>query len=463
MILSPIELNDLFDRLGTPAKGRRLVEKARKEAPVRDIQSNSSNVITWYSSKKMGRAIGAESRTCRVSGCCSVEHDPLVLEYYPQPCYLDLLIPTRRQYPPDFLIIMNDQLLIEEWRQEQRLQRDAVKYPGRFIKENDGWHYPYVEDYLAEMGITFRLRSADEHPRQYVSNLEFLSDYLSPDCPSVEQTKIDALHSIFTEKAMLTITDLIKSTEGYNGNLVDISGESIKDTDRLITGDDIYKAIADRHIAFDLMNDDISETHRACVYRDQTTLDFYHIIEASANDTETCRHDVSLEIGTEFHYDARVYRIDHVGDNYALLTRDDGKTTELSLDVLEKKYADGKIVVRPSVHSNNSKDDSIAAVSPKYLDQALERARELEYYAMIAPGSIGKSKKRTLQRYKKAMKEAGESVMDQHLALVPNLRLSGNHNRKIAKDVIAEIGTIVKEKFNNATNINKDMAYKNVL
>ena len=89
MILSPIELNDLFDRLGTPAKGRRSVEKARKEAPVRDIQSNSSNVITWYSSKKMGRAIGTESRTCEFPAVVQFEHDPLVLEYYPQPCYLN--------------------------------------------------------------------------------------------------------------------------------------------------------------------------------------------------------------------------------------------------------------------------------------------------------------------------------------------------------------------------------------
>ena len=67
MLLGLIELSALFDRLGTPEKGRRLVEKARKDAPVRDIQSHSGNVITWYYSKKMGRLEGTESRMNRLA------------------------------------------------------------------------------------------------------------------------------------------------------------------------------------------------------------------------------------------------------------------------------------------------------------------------------------------------------------------------------------------------------------
>ena len=82
MKLSPIELNALFERLGTPLAGRRLVETARREAPVRDIQSHSGNVITWYSSRKMGGlSIGTESRTVEFPAVIQYEHNPLVLEY----------------------------------------------------------------------------------------------------------------------------------------------------------------------------------------------------------------------------------------------------------------------------------------------------------------------------------------------------------------------------------------------
>lgn len=48
-MLSLVALEDLFARLGTPEAGRNLVRKARREAPVRAVQSHRSNVITKYS------------------------------------------------------------------------------------------------------------------------------------------------------------------------------------------------------------------------------------------------------------------------------------------------------------------------------------------------------------------------------------------------------------------------------
>ena len=61
-----------------------------------------------------------------------------------------------------------------------------------------------------------------------------------------------------------------------------------------------------------------------------------------------------------------------------MLSADDGTTTELPLEVLEKQYAAGKLIVIPSVPHANSEDQSLASIGPKYLDKALERARELE-------------------------------------------------------------------------------------
>ena len=350
MILSPMELNALFDRLGTPLAGRRLVEKARREAPVRDIQSNSGNVIKWYCSRKMGGiSIGTESRTREFPAVIQYEHNSLVLEYYPQPCELDLIQPgngkkqfSRVQHFPDFLIILANQILIEEWRQEKRLEKLAKQYPGRYIKKGDGWHFPLAEEHLAEMGITYRLRYADEHPRQYVSNLEFLSDYFCQSCPPVEQKKINIMLSILTEKAVFTIMDLLQTAECNTGIPDDAMEDPFVGTGALVTADDIYKAIADGHIAFDLMNDDIAETHRARVYRDQTMLALYQRIEHSGVINEQCRLDVSFEVGTEVDYDGRTYRIALVGQNSVMLSADDG-TTELSLEVLETQYAAGKL------------------------------------------------------------------------------------------------------------------------
>ncbi|MGO9952291.1 MAG: DDE-type integrase/transposase/recombinase [Dissulfurispiraceae bacterium] len=461
-MLDLIELNALFDRLGTPLAGRRLVEKARKEAPVRKIQSHSGNVITEYSSSKMGRAIGTESRTVEFPAAVQYEHDPLVLEYYPQPCHLDLMLTkdgrktSRIQHKPDFLVIRVDQILIEEWREEGRLEKLKAKYPGRYLKDDNGWHFPAAEEQLAQMGITYRLRSANEHPRQYVSNLIFLSDYLSTACLPVEQKKIDILHSILAEKGLLTLVDLMASAECYNSNLAEAIGDAIAYAEGLIKYDDIYKAIADGHIAFDLMNDDIAETYKARVYRDQTMLAFYQRIETSGEATDIDRLDVSFAIGSEVDYDGETYRITFVGQKNVMLSTDDG-TTELPLEILEKQYAAGKINVRSSMHHNNAGDPEPALLSPKDMEQALENARQLEY-AEIAPELVVVSK-RTLQRKRKAVREAGESAIDQYLALAPKTKNRGNRDPKIPEKLIAEIKKLVEESFNTPTNINKTTAY----
>ena len=123
-MLTDIELENLFDELGTPEAGRNLVRKARREAPVRQVRSNGSNLITRYPSKKMNRVIETESRTAEFPAMLHYERDPKVLEYYAQPLEVDQKVPlangkaTRLLHTPDFLLITQDGIVIEEWRQE---------------------------------------------------------------------------------------------------------------------------------------------------------------------------------------------------------------------------------------------------------------------------------------------------------------------------------------------------------
>jgi len=125
--------------------GRRLVEKARIEAPVRDVKSRGGNVITLFSSRKMGREICTESRHIEFAAAVDHEHDPNVLEYYAQPCRLDLeLIETvtgqvrRIHHYPDFLVLRKSGIILEEWKSAAKLVRLAEKYPYRYEKDNDG-------------------------------------------------------------------------------------------------------------------------------------------------------------------------------------------------------------------------------------------------------------------------------------------------------------------------------------
>lgn len=171
-MLELVNLRHLFEHLGTPAPGRKAIEDARRNAPVRSVRSNSNNVITRFVSRKMARMIDTESRTVEYPAVVMYEHDPKILEYYAQPLRLDLkwkgpqdLRPSRIQHTPDFLLIREDGFWVEEWREEQRLFDLSKKNPERIFKDNGVWRFPAVEAHLCELGISYRLRSADVlHP-----------------------------------------------------------------------------------------------------------------------------------------------------------------------------------------------------------------------------------------------------------------------------------------------------------
>ncbi|MDE3032561.1 MAG: hypothetical protein KGI56_02760 [Acidobacteriota bacterium] len=86
-MLSHAELEDLFDKLGTPEPGRAMIRKARKESPVRKVRSNRSNLITRYPSQKMQRVIETESHTVEFAAMLQYECAPGIYEYFAQPMW----------------------------------------------------------------------------------------------------------------------------------------------------------------------------------------------------------------------------------------------------------------------------------------------------------------------------------------------------------------------------------------
>jgi putative transposase len=57
------------------------------------------------------------------------------------------------------------------------------------------------------------------------------------------------------------------------------------------------------------------------------------------------------------------------------------------------------------------------------------------------------------------MREAGDSVIDRHLAIAPKYANSGRRERRLSDAVIALIAKTVREKYNTPTNVNKEWNY----
>ena len=460
-MLTRDELDKLFDKLGTPEKGRFLVEKARREAPVRQVQSNGGNVVTIYQSRKMGRPIATESSDAEYPALIDYEHNKEVIAYYAQPFQIDFFRTDggkkfRVAHTPDFLIIRSDQLVVEEWKIEGKLLKLSAKYPQQYVREVDGWHDPELEEYFKELGITYRLRSASEHPRLYVQNLKFLSDYYDPSYPEIEADKLQALKEVLNDKAYLPIKELVSLTNG-------LIKEELADhidlyAQKAVSYDDVYKAIADGEIAFDHYRTDISWTDVALVYRDSDTMLFDQKIESMGGKDPVTNSISSIQIGASIDYDGHTYQVLLVGTHTVTLKGDDG-SIELNLDVVEGLFHEGKINIR-NIQSADSGLEAIRTASPKRLNRSLQREQILELAA--ADPTQSERSTRTLQRYRERQKNAGEGSIDKLLSLSPEEDGRGKQ-RKISEEHLEDIEELIKDKYNDPANITKTALYKQYL
>jgi len=463
-MLTALELHDLFDRLGVPSAGRKLIEEARRCAPVREVKSNSNNVITRYASRKMARMIATESRTVEYPAVIHYEHDPEVMEYYAQPMKLDVWwggpegkASTRNLHYPDFLVIRRDGFLVEEWREEPRLQRLAAKHPDRFSKDESGWRYPAMEEYLAERGIAYRLRSAMEHPRVFIRNLDFLSDYLDTACSPVEEKRLEAIKAQFRGQATLPLLHLLGRGKPSEE---DANRQGVEQAECLYTSDDVYKAIADRHLTFDLENDLVSETHRVMVFRDLAALRLCRSLEEgeyAQGGALPERRDASIVVGAQVDYDGKAYKILRLGQESATLQNEEA-SFDLKITELSQLHLAGKITIQGTTRPDSSPAESVAGLSPAAIDEILQRAKWLDQ-AKDDPSSIPRSS-RTLRRYRSKMLEAGDNFTGQRFALASRVEHRGNRTRRVTDRILELIAQVVKEYFNTPRNISKIAAYR---
>jgi len=115
-------------RLGLGPTTRGCLARLRAAPPVRRVQGRAQNVSGTYASRKMGMTIQFESHTVELWAIYAMEYDAQVLEYFDQPDTLTLTYqsPSGRtvvaSHTPDFLVLRQDGVGFEEWKQEERLR-----------------------------------------------------------------------------------------------------------------------------------------------------------------------------------------------------------------------------------------------------------------------------------------------------------------------------------------------------
>jgi putative transposase len=409
-MMGVVELDAYFVRVGLPDAGRQLVERVRRESPVRKVQSRLGNVLTRYPSRKMQRAVTTESRTVEFPALIQYEYDSNVLEYYAQPVRLDLRVTNTRgkrnrlQHTPDFLLLRENEVCIEEWREESRLENLSRKHPGRFIKTERGWNCPQVETYLQSLGVRYRLRTPAEHPAVLVQNLLFLADYYTPDAEAVSAAALKSIQCHLREHNALTLADLFtlgglrdareRGDDGEGGV------ESLEESS--FVADDVYKAIAEGLLTYDLWNEPLSDMARSRVYRNQAALEFVRRVDDQEN------------------------REDRGSDAPKICT----ESTRVPFSTL----------------------------SPQDISRAIRRGRALDLSSQQA-AAAGFSL-RTLRRWRSLARAAGTDAVSRNLALIGKVKKRGNRNRKLPEAVLLVIGCVAAEIYNQPASVNVSSAYR---
>ena len=443
-MLDIIQLTNLFDKLGTPDRGRQLIVDARAQAPVRPATAQEGSVVTILASQKMGREIRTGNQHIEFAVAVTREHSDDVLEYYAQPCELrlDLIddstgVVRKLLQVPEFLVIRNDGFTLEEWKSEAKLARLAEKYPYRYSKSSTGeWFAPQIEQQLADLGIRYRVFSDESIPRRRVNNLLYLADYLhlAEPCPD---DVLARLHDALQERGSLTFMELLAAPYEFDA-------------------DSLNQAIAGNRVATDLDHQSLAEKRSFRLYRDETLRDFMLADTRSGSVPGVDRFALNIADGAKFVFQGNELTIAMVAGESVVCNRQDGSTITLTRNWLESAHEKGQVTC-PQQNQQSGHHD-LSRYSKEDFEAALRRQTLLETDPDQAVVSG-----RTLRRWKARQEIALANGDNDVLALVPHTGSRGNRTPRLSTRQVELMDGIIDAEWCNSKAINYKACYRMML
>jgi putative transposase len=319
------------------------VTRVRSSPPVRRVGSRANNVSGTYTSRKMGCTIQFESHTVELWAVYTMEYDPQVLEYYDQPTPLELHYQAKSgravtvSHTPDFLVLRQDGVWLEEWKQEDKLLELAIAQPHRYQRDERGvWRCPPGEEAASHLGLSYRVRSSAELSPQIIRNLIFLEDYFF--APDVEPA---------------LATRLIERVRNFPGT----SLTRLMQEQPQVPLDIVFALIARSSLYVDLEAAPLIDHEAVLLFPDRATAEAHALLLASRTRTEAAfegerpsRH-VALTAGNRVLWDGRIWTLINLGHTTVTLHPEEGLLMEVALSSFLDLIDAGKITLPRAVPS----------------------------------------------------------------------------------------------------------------
>ncbi|WP_429332906.1 DDE-type integrase/transposase/recombinase [Paraburkholderia sp. 35.1] len=351
-------------------------------------------------------------------------------------------------YTPDLLRLTDYGPFVEEWKTELELTSLAKKQPDRFFKRDGTWHCPERETYFKLLGITFCLRSSAEHDDLFATNLEHLSAYLTDDSRPVSDECLSAIESLL-EKRSGAMSLAALNHAAYEDDIPWNENIDFETPPGRFRIDDVWKAIADQRVFVDLEYDDLSDAYTTviCSTREQLQLVKWRRPPPHAVSTHFV---LTVDIGTEFIFNGRadVYTVTALPEGRVLYRNSASNVfEELSEQQFQSLMYSGDV----KLLSTQKTTEELLAENRPISDQRINAAnRKFELLRTLEEVDVPYVQtKRTIQRWRKKMREAGDSRPAQKLNLIPGR--PGGRGQQIPNSVLDAIKEIATGG-NNPTN-----------
>lgn len=417
--LSKERLTELFDRIGMPAAGRRLVLRAMVAAPVRDVTSSGRNVVTFFHSRKAGAWIGTESRHVEFPAAVGFENDPNVLGYVPQPFteafeYHD---PATGEIhvvrnTPDFLVIEIDGFTVVEGKPHAKLLKEAAKRPYLYKQAEDGtWYSPLLEAELGKLGLRYRIQTDLSFSKFWVENCLHLADYMGEAADPCPEEVLVQVRELLKHEGRMTLHELVNAPHN-------------------LSADHLLKAISDRALVANLNEEPLYDVRCAWLYRDETYCEF---IRAQRDVHQPGKPSFVVDIapGARFQYGAETLVVALTSDKQVVLNGESGNTMEVNRDWFIRAIEAEKFVPLEGAGGGKTRFQDY---SEGQLAAALHRQSILEgtYFGAVPSD-------RTLSRFRARQAMARTSGANELLALSPMTHLRGNRTSRLDAAVVEKM------------------------
>jgi putative transposase len=439
-MLSPVEFDEWYHRVGLSKMARREIEYIRSSPPARLVRSRIGNAPGLFNqSRKMDHTIQHESRTVELIAILMMEYDDDILEIWDQPPSFKINFRGTNgrnlghTYTADFFVLRKNSAGWEEWKPEETLAKLAAKNPNRYYLGAEGkWQSPPCEEYASRFGLYFRVRSSAEINWVLQRNYKFLQPYflIESDLLITEEVK-QAVMSVVSSEPGITIAQLVERIGG-------------------ITNGDIYKLIAIGLIYADLRAAWLGEPERFHVYSDKTTCTFFERLSETQPQTKDhlpCVAD--LVPGTSLLYDQITLKIILIGKTKISLRGEEDEIIHFSHVDFQKLIRE-RVVTGLTVRQHIGRNTDVYKIASK-IEREEDKAEALFRYEIIKPFLNGNNitgefevTDRTIRNWLSSFREAELRQGNGLLGLVSLEKNRGNRNERLDRRVLDLIDEFIE-------------------